>query len=559
MVHKANLIANNKAGSSPLLESIRMQRSDIVRFLLHRFGMEALGGPEVWQKCLKLAKKVNNEKIFQLLVRANSTEIIRENIYKNLKIVYQQYESLRDRLGKAEYLCALLDRHGFYGKSQMVEHSVQHLEILLEKLFSNFGNQNPEDCTEELIYESKDYKDAQSKLKELIEVYEEHLNIPHPFPEEAHYLQNMKESPASPSPSSSSTLTNPNSSSKESETNSDTTLSDSTEESTVSKLSHNDNFDSAADDDRDSSAELTPAQLAKKREKKLKRYQRKKSLHDEIEKNVGQLMDKMVQSYPTVLQRKNEETGAAGDHHQMVSAPDDLNVAIENFNAWKAKVTAEVVEAVRRIDTLSRQLHDALTYGYKLMEEQGKEGKMIISQLVHTTLADKEKQLSVAERVENCRSYQNHLKVLLSRAEEREEKLLQIELEERKKRDEQSRIDQEKRLMASPRKHMSDEEALRIAEMEVEKYNRKKEYSPEELKRLELLKEKARTQKEQEDKDAAMAEKQIFETDTRVEFPEESLSVKSLSKPKLEDSVFDVPPTSSVEEKKEEPVEEMEE
>lgn len=509
-----------------------MQHFEVVRFLLNRFGLEALGGPDVWQKCLKLAQKLKNEKIFQLIVRANSTEIIRENIYKNLKIVYQQYEILRERLGKAEYLCALLDRHGFYGKSKKIEENVIELENKLEKLFSNFGNQNPEDCTEELIYESKDYKETQKKLKELILEYEENLTIPHPFPEELEYLKTLQDNPNPNLNTNPSSNSNSSSQNQESEgTNSDTTISESDETSFKSAASNENDFDSAADDDQQKKS-LTPAQIAKKREKKLKQYSRSKSLHDEIEKNLTQLIDKMIQNYPNIIQ-SDDSSGAA--------SVIDLDVAIDHFNTWKAKVAAEAVESVRRIDGLSRQLHDALTHGYKLLDDHEKEGKIIISQLLHSTIADKDYQISISKRVDQCRSYQNHLRILLSRAEDREEKLLQIELEERKKRDEESRIEQEKRLMASPRRNMTEAEALRIAEMEVEKYNRKKEYTPEELHRLELLKEQARLKKEQEDKEAALAEKQIFDS-SRVEFPEDSFSMHNISDPKIDStSVFDSP------------------
>merc|ERR1712137_206856 len=155
------------------------------------------------------------------------------------------------------------------------------------------------------------------------------------------------------------------------------------------------------------------------------RFKKKESLHNEIKKNLDETVTKLLQSYPTAD-----------------SVP-ELPIALEKFNVWKAKVTAEVVESIKKIDILSRQLHDALVVGYKLMAEQGNEGKQIIAKLVHATVEDKQIQLSTAEKVEKCRAYKQHLRILLERAEEQEEKLLKIELEERRKQNEQMRLEEE--------------------------------------------------------------------------------------------------------------------
>merc|ERR1712137_733461 len=242
--------------------------------------------------------------------------------------------------------------------------------------------------------------------------------------------------------------------------------------------------------EEDAEPPMSPEEI----QKEMDRYKRKQELHEEIEQKLKSVLSKMVQAYPT-----------PGDQ----SVP-DFTLAIEKFNEWKAKVTAEVVENIRRIDLLSRQLHDTLAYGHKLLEEQSKEGTQVITQLVHASIADKEKQSTTSQKVEECRAYQDQLRTLLRRAEEREEELLRIELEERVKRDEERRQQAEHRRMASPRYNMTEDEAMRAAEMEVEKYKRQQELDP----RIHEAKRKALLQKQQE-----------AESEMRVEFPEEALNV----------------------------------
>merc|ERR1712137_1290096 len=240
--------------------------------------------------------------------------------------------------------------------------------------------------------------------------------------------------------------------------------------------------------EEDAEPPMSPEEI----QKELGRYKRKQELHEEIEGKLQGVLSKMVQAYPT-----------AGDQ----SVP-EFTLAIEKFNEWKAKVTAEVVENIRRIDLLSRQLHDTLAYGHKLLEEQSKVGTQVITQLVHASIADKEKQSTTSQKVEECRAYQDQLRTLLRRAEEREEELLRIELEERVKRDEERRQQAEHRRMASPRYNMTEDEAMRAAEMEVEKYKRQQELDP----RIREAKRKAMLQHE-------------VESELRVEFPEEALTV----------------------------------
>ena len=480
IAQKADILLVNKGGYSPLMEAVRAKQAEIVRSLLRRYGMESLGGPEVWQKALKIAKASGDEAILQMLVHANGTEIIRENIYKNLKIVHGQYEALRERLGKAEYLYALLDRHSFYGKTNAVQKHVEQCEPMLARLLE--GVENPTECPENMLHEARAYKDAQIKLREMVDCFEENLTIGAP--------------PVAPE-----TLT----------------------EEAIQQMDSETSEEGAAEAARERERISSSNETAKRAEE---RYKRKQELHEEIEGNLQGVMSKMVQIYPS------SDSGG------------DWNFAAEKFLEWKAKVTAEVVESMRRIDHLSRQLHDGLLYVNKLMKDQSKCGEQVVAQLVHATLGDQIKQKTTAQQVEDCRAHQEALRILLKRAEEREEQLLQVELEERRKRAEEERLKYEERRRTSARANMSDEEAMRLAEMEVEKYKRRQEYSPETFRRLTEAKRQAILQKQRED----------FEADElRVEFPEQTFQLPDYQKPNvankvfmsdLEDSPFDVPEES---------------
>ena len=160
----------NKGNSNGFLEAIKNQHYETVKLLLNKFGVEHLGGNQVWNKALKLSKKNNNEKIMKLLIQANSTEIIREGINTNLRLIYQFYQELREKLGQSEFICLLIQKHGFYGKSKQLIDEIKDIDPDVLNIFDGIDSKSTANqCSEEFIHSAETYREFSVKLMKLFE------------------------------------------------------------------------------------------------------------------------------------------------------------------------------------------------------------------------------------------------------------------------------------------------------------------------------------------------------------------------------------------------------
>ena len=410
---KADLNARNQKGNNALIVAVKANRLDIVKWLLNKFGLEDLGGNDVWSKAVSIAQKHKMEELTKILIQANSNQLLRESIHNGMGRIYQIYQNLREMFAKSERLAGFVKKNNFVGKSEdLVKQFDQWMDIyrhindhilklnslpdlphLVDTLKKKNDNDNNDNQSDNIIIE----ENGKGEVEEEIEINfkgikEEDLLSSHQYKEVEIEL---------------------------------TTLFDAYERTFESLLHFNSSLPSTVDDEKKNEQNEDQANNINNNnnvEKKVERYDysQHKIKHEQIrskqQEYFEQLENLLVQyslyTSPSDVEfdQNNKEPQSLLAYirsityknlHKPNATVMPLSEAINSYEQWKSKVSKEAVENITKIDQLARQLHETLNESTRILNHQKEEGRVLIGKIIDAIKEDAAKQSLAHSSVRN--------------------------------------------------------------------------------------------------------------------------------------------------------------